>query len=116
MCVPVEIGGHYHCDGSFISPTNPDLLVGADLDLVIVLSPLSSMGVFRWLLGREVERIRQGGTPVVVAEPSGAETRVMGWNPMDTERSAAVAGVAREETRRRMAQTAGTGSLAALSV
>lgn len=115
MCVPVEIGGHYHVDGSFISPTNADLVIGTDLDLVIVLSPLSSMRVFQWLVGREVDRIRRHGTQVVVFEPSDAERRVMGWNPMDTVRAAAVARAARDATRRQMEQAVRRpGSLAAL--
>jgi NTE family protein len=115
MCVPVEIGGHSHVDGSFISPTNADLLIGVALDLIIVLSPLSSMRVFQWLLGREVDRVRQDGTQVAVFEPSEAEKRVMGWNPMDTARAAAVVRIAWEATRRRMTQITRPESLAALS-
>jgi len=37
---PVEIGRHRYVDGDVHSPPNADGLVGHDLDVAIVLSPL----------------------------------------------------------------------------
>jgi NTE family protein len=99
---PVRIGDRDHLDGGVHSPTNADVLRHEDLDLVIVLSPMSaSRGRSRGIdagfrlsshrrLRREVARLRARGTEVVRFEPSDRVLRVMGVNAMATDRAAAV--------------------------
>ena len=41
LFAPVEVGGVRYVDGGVYSPTNLDLMAGLDLDLVIVVSPMS---------------------------------------------------------------------------
>ena len=88
---PVRIGDHTYVDGGAHSPTNAATLRDCELDLVIVVSPMSgpSGGVVkdlyeasRWhagrLLRREANAIRSRGTAVVVFSPGAAEQEVMG--------------------------------------
>lgn len=95
---PVPIGGRTYVDGGAHSPTSADLLADRDLDLVIVLSPMSGptsiptdlYGASRWhstrLAAREVRRLRRGGTPVVVFRPGRAEQEAMGDDFMSAGR------------------------------
>jgi NTE family protein len=112
---PVEIDGRYYVDGGVHSPTNADALHREHLDLVLVLSPMStsrnaplitrSQPVrrhFRVRLGQEVRRLRRRGQTVVVFQPSAADQAAMGSKAMDPERNAAVARAARETTLRRL--------------
>jgi NTE family protein len=88
---PVKIGDHTYVDGGAHSPTNAAILRECDLDLVIIVSPMSgpSGGIVkdlyeasRWHAGRLVRReagaLRARGTDVVVFRPSLAEQEVMG--------------------------------------
>lgn len=96
---PVKIGGVSYFDGGVYSPTNADVLRDERLDLVIVLSPMSSArglsrspdAGLRWLahrkLEREVGRLRAKGTAVVRFEPGPATIAVMGVNAMAEDRS-----------------------------
>ena len=61
LCVPVVIDGRRYVDGGLRSPTNAGVLADADLDLVLVSSPLSCMGPVRWMLRRELRRLRRRG-------------------------------------------------------
>jgi NTE family protein len=91
----VTIDGVRYVDGGVHSPTNADLLVGRDLDLVVVISPMSGTtgaarsfpplgrGYFTRKLHRELAPIEEAGIPVLVLEPTLDEARVMGFNPMD---------------------------------
>jgi len=98
---PVVIDGRRYVDGGMHSPTNADLLADPDLDLdlVVVLSPMSSMPIdaFRSLLGpvrlfshrvlrREIREIEAWGVPTLVIEPTATEIRAMGANFMDPTR------------------------------
>lgn len=93
---PVQVGAHRHVDGGMRSPTNADLLAEEDLDLVVVLSPMSAsrfdrrspLGSFlRFLpsrqLRREVGHLHRADIPTIVLEPDDDIGRVMGLNPMD---------------------------------
>jgi NTE family protein len=88
---PVRIGDQSYVDGGAHSPTNAAILRDCDLDLVIVVSPMSgpSGGLVkdlyegaRWhagrLLRREASALRERGTPVVTFSPGEAEQEVMG--------------------------------------
>ncbi len=94
---PVLIDGDRYVDGGIHSPTNADLLVDQDLDLVVVISPMSGQsfgdmarslnGVIRMAsrhrLNTEVKALRQSGKEVLVLEPSLDEIRAMGPTMMD---------------------------------
>lgn len=114
---PVTIGGEAFVDGGVHSPTNADVLVGEDLDLVIVSSPMSMTGqrvpasvgsaMRRWsgaLLDAEVLRLRRRGVPVVAFQPTAQDVDVMGPNAMDPTRRGPVARQIHESTLRRLAR------------
>jgi NTE family protein len=111
---PVIIDGLPHVDGGVHSPTNADVLVRDQLDLVLVLSPMSMGGgtgprpdalvrlAFRRYLAREVAALRRRGTAVFVLQPTRADLAVMGVNPMRGERAAAVVDTVRGSVRARL--------------
>ncbi len=124
---PVTIDGDAFVDGGIHSPTNADVLVGEDLDLVVVSSPMSMTGqrasrsagsmVRRWsgtLLDAEVLRLRRRGVPVVAFQPTPEDVEVMGPNAMDPTRRAPVARHVHESTLRRLARADTRASLSAL--
>jgi len=87
---PVTVDGRRLIDGGAHSATNADLLLDDELDLVIVVSPLSGRGrlgrtldaLVRRLAARtlraEVAALEGRGTPVVVVEPTAAAVVAMG--------------------------------------
>lgn len=95
---PVRIGRHTYVDGGAHSPTSADLLRDRDLDLVIVVSPMSGPASIpsdiydasRWhsarLAAREVRTLRGSGTPVVVFRPGAAEQEAMGNDFLSADR------------------------------
>jgi NTE family protein len=99
---PVRINGHDHFDGGVHSPTNADVLLREELDLVIVVSPMSAArgrsrrldSGFRWSahrrLAKEVDQLRRRGTEIVRFEPSPRVLAVMGYNAMATDRASDV--------------------------
>ena len=99
---PVAIDGVAYFDGGVHSPTNADVLRDADLDLVIVSSPMSSVrGRGRGLqatmrrdahrrLAREVAMLRAAGTSVVRFEPGRRALAVMSGDALATDNSAAI--------------------------
>ena len=113
---PVTIGGKRYVDGAVHSPTNADLLAGADLDLVVIVSPMSAScadavravdGPARirsaQLLASEVGRLRRDGRAVLVIQPSRDETRAMGPFYMDPTRLVPTVAQATASTLRRLA-------------
>lgn len=95
---PVQIGEHSYVDGGAHSPTNAALLRHSELDLVIIVSPMSgpSGGIVkdffeaaRWHAGRLVRReaaaLRARGTEVVVFRPGVAEQEAMRNDFMSSE-------------------------------
>ncbi len=113
---PVSIDGELFVDGGTHSPTNADVLAGVDLDLVVVSSPMSLAGrglrlaidqpARRWsrlVLEAEARRLRRLGVNVIAFQPTAQDAAVIGPNPMDADRRAAVARQARQSTLRRLA-------------
>lgn len=112
---PVEIDGELYVDGGVHTPSNADVLRREDLDLVLVLSPMSTSRNaplvtrsqparrhFRRRLAQEVRRLKRAGISVVVFQPSASDQHAMGSKAMDHERNAAVVDAAQETTRRRL--------------
>ncbi|HSE09863.1 MAG TPA: patatin-like phospholipase family protein [Nocardioidaceae bacterium] len=95
---PVEVGRHTYVDGGAHSPTSADLLKDRDLDLVIVVSPMSGPAALPYdlygasrlhsarLAAREVKVLRDRGTTVVVFRPGKAEQAAMGNDFLAAER------------------------------
>ena len=93
---PVRIKGRRYVDGGMRSMVNVDLLSELDLDLVVVLSPMSIAdlsprspfasvlrGYPKFQLAREVAALQAAGIPTLTIEPDRSTTRAMGINPMD---------------------------------
>lgn len=93
---PVRINGQRYVDGGVRSMVNADLLAGLDLDLVVVLSPMSADALSvrrpvaaairsfpRFQLRRELRHVEEQGTATLGLEPDSSVTRAMGANPMD---------------------------------
>jgi NTE family protein len=112
---PVEHAGVRYVDGGVHSPTNLDLLAGLGLDLVVVSSPMSTVGgtlrfsaefpsrlLSRLRLAQEARQVRARGTAVVTFQPNQADQRVMGPNAMDPSRRRPVIEQVRESARRRL--------------
>ncbi|MGI9607498.1 MAG: patatin-like phospholipase family protein [Acidimicrobiales bacterium] len=97
---PVRIDDFRYVDGGVHSPTNADLLVDRDLDLIVVVAPMSvdsyasgwltTNGALRMYWKRQVqsdvERLRAAGHQVLLLEPSVEEARSMGPTMMDPTR------------------------------
>jgi NTE family protein len=91
---PVRIGDRSYVDGGVHSPTSAAILRGQDLDLVIVISPMSGPPGPPWnlfsasrrhsarLLQREVRALERAGVEVLVFRPGAAEQEVMGDDMM----------------------------------
>jgi NTE family protein len=96
---PVRIQGIQYFDGGVHSPTNADVLRHADLDVVVVVSPMSAAhgrsltldGPLRWAahrrLEQEVRKLQAAGTTVVRFEPGPRCLAAMGLNAMAVNRS-----------------------------
>jgi len=94
---PVLIDGERYVDGGVHSASNADLLVDQNLDVVVIVSPMSGRsvssmarsvnGVMRIAvknrLKREVARLEETSTEVLLIEPSLEEMRAMGPTLMD---------------------------------
>ena len=109
-------------------------MAGEDLDLVIVIAPMSRAGhrsftgllagwsagnVFvreasRAQLGLEALVVRRRGTPVVAFQPTAEDQKAMGLNLMDPRRRAQVVQQAQTSTLRRLARPDFRQSLSAL--
>jgi NTE family protein len=95
---PVKIDDDSYIDGGAHSPTNAAVLRDRDLDLVVVVSPMSGpsgvpldmYGASRWHAGRlarrEVNALRSRGADVVVFRPGHAEHEAMGNDLMARDR------------------------------
>ena len=95
---PVRIGDRSYVDGGIHSPTSAAILRGQDLDLVIVVSPMSgppgpplnllaaSRRHSARLLYREVRALERSGVEVLVFTPGEAEQEVMGDDMMSGDR------------------------------
>jgi NTE family protein len=111
---PITIGGVEYFDGGVHSPTNADALRSELLDVVIVVSPMSSThppgdapdGLLRWgahrRLNRESRTLQHRGMSVIRFEPGSGTLDVMGLRPMANDRSDRVMEAAYRETSRRI--------------
>lgn len=97
---PVKIDHARYIDGGAHSPTNADLLIDADVETVLVLSPMSAQPVatrrrpdhalralFHRRLRIECETLTRAGIDVHVFEPDRATLEAMGINPLDSNRT-----------------------------
>lgn len=99
---PVAIAGRHYVDGGAVSSVSADLLASADLDEVVVISPMTSQQpmpargaarIERVLrrqmtsgLNRELAVLRDAGVRVIRIEPAAQDLTVMGANFMDASR------------------------------
>ncbi len=125
---PVEVEGEAHVDGGAHSPTNADILGRDQLDLIVVVSPMSIAGrglrlapdqpARRWARARldaEARRLRRGGTPVVAFQPTAEDAGVMAGNALDPAKRTPVARQAHASTLRRLERPDMADRLAALT-
>ena len=129
--VPVSVGDETFVDGGIHSSDNADLLLGADVDLALVLAPLSvgpnslvrspvAAGIRlypRSRLRENVGALRKAGLPVMVVEPDEQLVRAMGVNAMDPGRLAPLLDQTASFLQRHLARLDETGqtSVAALA-
>ncbi len=124
---PIRIGGRRYVDGGACSPASVDLVLGLDLDEVVVLSPMTSLdydapGSFagrierrlrrlatRRLVG-EVKKVAAAGTKVTLLGPGSQDLHAIGANLMDPRRRRRVL-----ETSLRTSATALRGDRAGLA-
>lgn len=111
---PMRIDGHAYVDGGVHSPTNADVVLHDEPELVVVLSPMSAgrrsgprpdLAVrlhFRRYLALEVRRLRRRGAHVAVFQPGPRDLDVMGLNPMRGARIDEIVSTAGETVRRRL--------------
>jgi len=94
---PVAIDGTRYVDGGVHSPTNAAVLAGEDLDLAIIVSPMTGRspraGIDGWIrryarskLDPERRAIERRGTPTVVLEPGPDVTGLLAGDFMDATR------------------------------
>jgi NTE family protein len=96
---PVSIHGRSYIDGGLYSPSNLDLLMDTDAELIVCLNPLSSRyrsgllgptgplaalmrGDSRGTIDRETLALKRAGKRVLLLEPHADDLRVMGYNYM----------------------------------
>ena len=99
---PAEIEGAAYVDGGVRSPTNADVLRRSDLDLVVVISPMSGTNLSRVhpagavrryakaKVDRELRVLEASGIPTVLIEPGTLTARVLGPDPMREDHLGAV--------------------------
>ncbi len=97
---PVRINDFRYVDGGVHAPTNADVLIDRDLDLVVLIAPMSvdsytngwrtvngALRLFwRNQVQREADQLRDAGHNVMVLEPTLDEARAMGPTLMDPTR------------------------------
>ncbi|HEX5898585.1 MAG TPA: patatin-like phospholipase family protein [Solirubrobacteraceae bacterium] len=127
---PVKVAGRRYVDGGICSTSNLDLLCGAELDLVVCLNPMSSVGpvaggspadrfarVMRAAAGRrlahEARKLRAEGTHVLILQPGRDDCALMGLNLMSGSRRVQVMEQARKSIARELHRLRGTHLLPA---
>lgn len=112
---PIRIDRDRYVDGGMHSPSNADLLADVELDLVVVINPMSSLEghaaagfVDRYIypmrrlaqrrLDAEVRTLRERGLPLLVIQPSARDLAVFSRNLMDSKPRVRVAETALETT------------------
>jgi len=125
---PVQIGDDEYVDGGVHSPTNADLLTPVVLDLVVVLSPMSSRRsaartsadapLRAWSaarLDKELAALRRKARRVLVLEPDGELVSTMGPNAMNPARIATTVAGSPAFTQRVHTQARNSEALAVLT-
>jgi len=112
---PVDHDGRRYVDGGAHSPTNADVVMDTDFDIVVIVSPMSATTAGQRVarpnartlharrLAGEVRRIRSSGTPVLTFQPTPADIAVMGRNAMDPSRREATTNTSLTTARTRLA-------------
>ena len=118
---PVRIRGREYVDGGIRSVSNADVVRGLGLDLVLVLNPCSGAAGSPLVrreaatrVRREVRRLLDDGTEVLLLEPDERAAAVMGTNLMARGARNAVIDVARETVTERLRSSAVAPSLSGL--
>lgn len=128
---PVRIGRDRYIDGGMHSPSNADLVADLDLDLVVVVNPMSSLEghaaagfVDRYIyplrqyagrrLSAELALLADRGIPTLVIQPSARDLAVFSRNLMDSRPRRAVAEVAVETTAETLEGRAAAPAIALL--
>jgi NTE family protein len=111
---PVEHDGRRYVDGGVHSPTNADLVARSNLDIVVIVSPMSATRLAHGALlpnarpmharrlANEVERIRRSGAEVLTFQPTPDVVTAMGRNSMDPARRAGTTDAALSSARERL--------------
>jgi len=111
----VEIDGEVYVDGGVLSATNADVLRRHELDLVVVVSPMTAAASFpsvshliravcRATLDREVRALQRRGIPSVIIEPSAETAAHMPGDFMSEESTLQLIRQAFLDTGRQIAQ------------
>lgn len=128
---PIRIGRDRYVDGGMHSPSNADLANGLDLDLVVVISPMSSLEghaaagfVDRYLyplrrfagrhLTAELAILADEGVRTLVIQPGARDLAVFGRNLMDPRPRHVVAETALETTRDALAESSTAAAVSLL--
>jgi NTE family protein len=111
---PVKIGTQTYVDGGVHSPTNADVLRGEDLDLVIIVAPMSAERVTGWgaesavrrhsfrKIVQERRRLERAGIPTIVIAPGPPVLAHCGLDFMSPARVADIVGAAFLDTGRQL--------------
>ena len=130
---PVRIGRDRYVDGGMHSPTNADVVADLDLDLVVVVSPMSSLEghaaagfVDRYLyplrrvaqrrLTAELRTLEERGLPTLVIQPTARDLAVFSRNLMDSRPREVVAETAVATTADLLARPENADAVAALRI
>lgn len=102
-CPPVAWNSHEYLDGGIASPVSADMLIGTDIEEVIVLAPMAASAmdnprsrlekierrVRRYMtsiVDREVMKLEAAGIRVIRLEPGPQDLEAFGFNMMDPKR------------------------------
>jgi NTE family protein len=123
---PVRIGTQSYVDGGVHSPTNADVVRGEDLDLVIIVSPMSAERIVGWgpvaavrrhahrHVVRERRRLEAAGIDTVVLAPGARVLAHTGLDFMNADRVGDIVGAAFLDSGRQLAAPAARQALASL--
>lgn len=112
---PIRMGRDRYVDGGMHSPSNADLLADVELDLVVIINPMSALEghaatgfVDRYIyplrrfaqrrLDAEIRVLRERGLPLLVIQPSSRDLTVFSRNLMDSRPRVKVADMAVDTT------------------
>lgn len=130
---PIRVGRDRYVDGGMHSPSNADLLARLELDLALVLNPMSSLEghasagfVDRYLyplrriasrhLQRELAALAEAGIPTLVIQPTARDLAVFSRNLMDPRPRKIVAETAVETARDALSRPESASALALLRI